>query len=236
MTATSEALFSALEATWPPLSSHRMGPFRVRDGAGGGKRVSAAVLEGDVSVVAIEAVEAQLGAKPLFQLRRGQVAFDQMLEARGYAVLDPTILYSAPISGIAEAPRPVSLLAAWPPLAMQRQVWADGGVGPARIAVMERACDPKNGFVARYKNRVAGAGFIAIHDGIAMLHALQVEPDFRRQGVARYMVRGMAHWAQQNGADTFALAVTQANTDARSLYSALGMTEVDAYHYRERVL
>lgn len=230
MSLTSDQLFKALEATWPPLTARTVGPFRVRDGAGGGKRVSAAVLDGVFSDEALEAV----ADEPLFQVKLGQTALDQALEARGYKVLDPTILYAAPIALIAEAPRPVSLLASWPPLAMQRQVWADGGVGPARIAVMERACAPKNAFIARFQNRVAGAGFIAIDDGIAMLHALQVEVDFRRKGVARYMARGMAHWAMQNGAETFALAVTQGNTTARGLYSQLGMTEADAYHYRER--
>ena len=233
MTVRSDRLFAALEATWPPLSSTRLGPFRLRDGAGGGKRVSAAVLEGAFDDAAFAKAEAQMD-RPLFQLRQGQGSFDQILAARGYRVLDPTVLFAAPIEQIAEKPRPVSLLTAWPPLAMQRQVWADGGVGAARIAVMERACDPKEGFVARFKNRVAGAGFVAVHDGVAMLHALQIEPEFRRQGVARYMVRGMAHWAMQQGASTFALAVTQDNTSARDLYSALGLTEVDAYHYREK--
>ncbi|WP_323035184.1 GNAT family N-acetyltransferase [Pararhodobacter sp.] len=234
MSATSDQLFAALEATWPPLSSRRVGPFRLRVGGGGGKRVSAAVLEGAHSDDALDAVETELGAAPLFQLRDSQSDFDAVLAARGYDVVDPTLVYSAPITLIAEAPRPVSLLAAWPPLAMQRQVWLDGGVGPERVAVMERACEPKNGFIARFQNRVAGAGFVAIHDGIAVLHALQVEEDFRRLGVARYMVRGIAHWAMQNGAKTYALAVTKANFNARGLYSQLGMTEVEAYHYRQK--
>lgn len=230
MSAGSERLFAALEATWPPVSSRKAGPFRLREGAGGGKRVSAAVLEGAFDEAALEAV----ADVRLFQLRRGQEALDTALAARGYGVSDPTVLYAAPIAQIAEKPRPVSLLAAWPPLAMQRQVWLDGDIGPARVAVMERAGGPKNGFIARFKNRVAGAGFIAIHDGVAMLHALQVEPDFRHQGVAHYMVRGMAHWAQEQGAQELALAVTQANIPARGLYSDLGMQEVDAYHYREK--
>ena len=230
MTVSSDRLYAALEATWPPQSSHRAGPFRLRDGAGGGKRVSAAVLEGAYSDAALD----DLGDLPLFQLQAGQDQLDNALYGRGYSLIDPTVLYSAPIEQIAEKPRPVSLLDAWPPLAIQRQIWADGGVGPARVDVMMRACDPKYSFVARFQNRAAGTAFAAIHDGIAMLHALQVEPDFLRQGVARYMVRGIAYWAQQNGAQVFALAVTQANTSARALYSQLGMTEAGAYHYREK--
>ena len=226
----SDALFAALEATWPPVSSQTNGPFRLRDGAGGGKRVSAAVLEGAFSEAALDA----LGPQPLFQLRTSQSALDAALGNRGYRIVDPTLLMTAPVDAVAETPRPVSLPTIWPPLAIQRQIWAEGHVGPERIAVMERACDPKMSFIARFQDRAAGVGFLAIHQGIAMLHALHVDPDFRRKGVAHYMVRGMADWARRHGATDFALAVTQANAGARALYTRLGMQEVDAYHYREK--
>lgn len=227
-----EALFAALEATWPALSSRRLGPFRLRDGAGGGKRASAALLDGPFDPAALDAAEA--AGATLFQLRPGDEALDTALEARGYRVIDPSVIYAAPVDAVAEKPRPVSLLAAWPPLAIQRALWLEGGTGPARIAVMERASAPRQGFVARFRNRAAGVGFVALHDGTAMLHALHVDPEFRRQGVARYMVRGMADWAREAGATTFALAVTQGNAPARALYSALGMAEAAPYHYREK--
>ena len=223
----SAALFDALDATWPPAASETVGGYRRADGAGGGKRVSATVLTGEFD-------PADLPDDPLFQVRPGQQALDAALEARGYHVVDPTVLMAAPVATVAEAPRPISLLPMWPSLAIQRALWAEGGIGPERLAVMHRACLPRMGFIARFQNRAAGVGFAAVNRGIAMLHALHVEPAFRRQGVARYMVRGIADWAAQNGADTFALAVTQANAPARALYSALGMAEVSVYHYREK--
>ena len=226
----SDDLFAALEASWPPASSVTQGPFRLREGAGGGKRVSAALLEGAFDEAALDALDA-----PLFQLRPGQEALDRALEARGFRVVDPTILMAAPIDALAEKPKPVSLPTIWPPLAIQRRIWEEGHVGPERIAVMMRACDPKMSFIARIRDKPAGVGFVAVHKGIAMLHALHVEPDFRRQGVAAAMVRGMAYWAGREGAETFALAVTEGNKGARALYSGLGMTDVGAYHYRERV-
>lgn len=226
------ALFDALEATWPPVSSRRIGPFRLREGAGGGKRVSAAVLDGAFTEAALDAVEA--AGATLFQIRSGEDALDAALDARGYRTVNPSVLYVAPVETVAQKPRPVSLLAAWPPLAIQRALWAEAGVGPERIAVMMRACDPKQGFVARFQNRAAGVGFVAVSGGIAMMHALHVDPAFRRHGVARYMVRGMALWAQEHGARSFALAVTQGNAPARALYSGLGMVEAATYHYREK--
>ena len=223
-------LFDVLEATWPPLSREPVGPFVRRDGAGGGKRVSATLLEGAFSDEALNA----LGPEPLFQLRPGQRLLDEALAARGYEVVDPTVLMEAPVEVLAEAPRPVFLLGCFPPLAIQRGLWAKAHTGPERLAVMERACTPRQSFVIRHNDSPAGVGFVAIHKGTAMLHALHVEPQFRRQGVARDAVRGMAHWAGQNGATRFALAVTRGNVGARALYSELGMVEVGEYHYRER--
>ncbi|WP_333829645.1 GNAT family N-acetyltransferase [Pararhodobacter sp.] len=230
------ALQTALEATWPPAARHTCGPFTLREGQGGGKRVSAATLEGSATQAQIDAAEQAmqtLGQTPLFMIR-AQPELDQALEARGYALVDPTLFYAAPIHDAAEVPRPVSLLSCWPPLAIQRQLWADAGVGPARLAVMARASAPRNAFIARFQNRAAGVGFAALHNGIAMLHALEVDPGFRRQGVARYMVRGIADWARGQGAEWFALAVTERNMAARALYSALNMTEAGRYHYRQK--
>lgn len=237
MTLSADRLLAALEATWPPHARHACGPFTLREGKGGGKRVSAATLNGNFDATALDAAEAgmrALGQAPLFMIRQGQAALDTALGARGYDLVDPTIFYVAPIAAIAEAPRPVSLLPCWPPLAIQRQLWLDAGIGPERVAVMQRACAPRNAFIARFENRAAGVGFAALHDGIAMLHALEVEPGFRRQGVARYMVRGIAHWAAGQGAEWFALAVTERNIAARALYSALNMAEAEGYHYRQK--
>ncbi len=231
-----DALHAALEATWPAAAHHACGPFTLREGQGGGKRVSAATLEGEASEAQIETAESAMramGQTPLFMIR-AQPALDQALAARGYARVDPTLFYAAPIGEVAETPRPVSLLSCWPPLAIQRQLWMEAGIGPARLAVMARASAPRNAFIARFQNRAAGVGFAALHNGVAMLHALEIVPDFRRQGVARYMARGIADWARGQGAEWFALAVTERNMAARALYSALNMTEAGAYHYRQK--
>lgn len=118
-------------------------------------------------------------------------------------------------------------------LAIHAQLWAEAGTGPARLAIMARAPDPKSAFIARIENRAAGVAFCAIHGATAMLHALEVPPAFRRKGVARLMVTGIAHWARTQGAETLALAVTTANAPARALYTGLGMAEAGGYHYRE---
>jgi len=78
----------------------------------------------------------------------------------------------------------------------------------------------------------AGAAFVALSEGIAMLHALDVANAFRRRGLGRDMVRSAAHWAREAGASQLALLVTKANTPARALYTGMGFTLASAYHYR----
>jgi ribosomal protein S18 acetylase RimI-like enzyme len=170
---------------------------------------------------------------PLAMLRPDQDVLDAELAALGYGMVDPTLVYAAPVADLAQKPPHVSLFDIWKPLAIMREIWAEGGIGPARLAVMDRAAGPKTAFIARLSDRAVGCGFCAIHDGVAMLHAVEIAPAFRRQGAARTMLHGAAHWAQGQGADWLALAVTEANAPARALYDAAGMQQMTRYHYRQ---
>ncbi len=229
------ALFTATDATWPAAASHAAGAFRVREGRGGGKRVSSATAEGPWSETDIDAAEAmhrRLGQPPLFMIRPGEEALDAALAARGYAVVDPVNVYAAPVEAlIAEVP-PLAAFTIWPPLAIMHDIWAEGGIGPGRLAVMERASSPKTAILGRVRDRAAGAAFVALHDGIAMLHALHIVSDQRRQGSAVKMMRTSAAWAQDNGAKRFSLLTTKANGPANALCASLGMQVVGDYHYR----
>lgn len=227
---------AALAATWPAAALTRLGPVTLRDGAGGGKRASAATLDGPFDPAAIDAALAAMqarGTRPLFRVRAGQSDLDAHLAARGLTVTDPTLFYAAPTAALAAPPRPISLFGLWPMLAIHAQLWREAGTGPERLAVMARAPDPKAAFIARIENRAAGVAFCALHDRIAMLHALEVPPAFRRKGAARLMLSGIAHWARTQGAETLALAVTAANAPACALYTRAGMTQSGTYHYRE---
>jgi N-acetylglutamate synthase len=236
MTVSPERLYAVTEATWPPESVSVSGPFTLRYGAGGGKRVSAATAEGPVTPAdiagAAEAMRA-MGQTPLFQPRAGDDALDAALAAEGYAVVDPVVAHVAPVETLAR--RDLPRLAAVPcasPLAIQAEIWAAGGVGPARLAVMARAVSPKTYLLGRMGDRPVGTAFVAIHDGIAMVHALEVAPSARRQGVGAGLMAGAANWAARHGAGLVALLVTRANVGANALYASLGMEEVEGYHYR----
>lgn len=228
-------LLDVVEATWPAAALHRAGPWLVREGQGGGKRVSAATAEGPVTAADIgqmEAAQAALGQTPLVMIREGEMALDALLAAQGYRIIDPVVVYVAPVAALTGDLPALAAFTIWPPLAIQREIWAEGHIGPGRLAVMDRVAGPKTTLFARVSDKPAGAGFVAIHGDTAMVHAVEVTPALRRQGAGLYMLRAAANWAQAEGATTISLVVTEANAGARALYASLGMVVVEHYHYR----
>ena len=149
-------------------------------------------------------------------------------------MVDETLLYLCPATDLAGPLAHGTAYWTRGRLAIMEEIWAAGGVGADRLAVMDRAVEPKASLLCRAGDRAAGAGFVAISDGVAMVHAVEVLTLRRRKGAARLMMRAAATWSVRNGASWMALAVTAENTAARALYDAIGMTEIARYHYRMR--
>ena len=173
-----KTLYEVTEATWPQASDWEEAGFTIRDGQGGGKRVSAATLAsalGEADIGAAEKAMRGLGQVPLFMLRDGDDGFDAELANRGYSVNDPVNLYAIDAKDLAreDIPRTIAI-PAWEPLRIMEEIWAEGGIGPARIEVMRRACSPRTGIVSRFNDKPAGTSFMAMHQGITMLHAIEI--------------------------------------------------------------
>jgi len=66
----------------------------------------------------------------------------------------------------------------------------------------------------------------------AGLTAIEVDPRFRRQGLASVVTRALAAAAAGRGASRIYLQVTDGNAGARELYRRLGFTDHHGYHYR----
>ncbi|MFE3835999.1 GNAT family N-acetyltransferase [Pseudogemmobacter sonorensis] len=222
-----------MEATWPPHSHRDLGPFRLREGVGGGKRVSAASREAPWRDADLSAAEAAM-AMPLFVLREGDEDLDRALAARGYRIVDPVVACAAPVARLTGDLPPMAAFAHWPPLASALEIWAEGGIGPGRIAVMARVQGPKSAILARTADRAAGVAFVACHGAEAMVHAIEVRPSARRQGTGSTLLRAAANWAAERGAARLSLAVTERNAPALSLYHRAGLEIVGRYHYRAR--
>lgn len=228
-------LYGVIEATWPAQRTRTLGPITLREGHGGGSRVSAATCSGPASdddITAATLAMRNMGQDSLFMIRHGEEAFDSQLDNLGYHIKDPVTLYAAPLDDLCAALPPITAFPSWPPLAAQSEVWDQGGIGPRRLAVMDRATAPKTSILGRVGDKPAGTVFVAVHDRIAMLHALEIGAGYRRRGLARHLTIACANWARDAGATHLTLITTKANTAANALYASLGMTVVGHYHYR----
>ncbi len=228
--------FETLEATWAPVRSFQTGKFTFREGHGGGKRVSASSSEQVFSTAELAEAEAQmvgLGQPNLFSVRHDQTEIDTVLAENGYEIVDPTVLLHCDINVLTAQPvPPVTCFPIWEPLQIMTDIWAKGGIGPARLKIMDRVALPKTGILGRINEKPGGTAFAAIHETSVMIHALEVLPHQRRSGMAGHMMRAAAHWGAAHGATDMMLAVTRANSAALALYSRLGMREIAGYHYR----
>ena len=176
---------------------------------------------------------AELNQTPLFMIREGEAALDALLAAQGYEVIDPVNIYCAPVEALVSEPiPPVTTFTIWEPLSMMCDIWLAGGIGPARVEVMRRADVPKTGLFGRHANRPAATGYVGLHDGIAMVHALEIHADHRCAGLGKHMMRQAALWARDQGATHMSAVCTKANVGANALYPSLGMSVVGSYHYR----
>ena len=231
-----ETLYNVIEGTWPPSAKQALGPWAIRLDDSGSSRVSAATAQAPVTDADIPLAENAMraaGQTPLFMVRAGEGALDDMLAARGYVTKDITNVYAAPIATVAtRRPPPVTSFEVWPPLAAQEEIWAAGGIGRGRLAIMDRALHPKTTLLGRLNDQPAGTVYVGIAANCAMIHALEIGMVHRRQGLAQYLTRAAAFWAQDHGADYLTLVTTQVNTAANALYTSLGMTLVGQYHYR----
>lgn len=67
---------------------------------------------------------------------------------------------------------------------------------------------------------------------IWILNDLFVQPNYRRQGIARLLLNAAEHYARQTGAVRIALSTQISNTSAQALYESLGYTkDIVFYHY-----
>ncbi|MEM7296124.1 MAG: GNAT family N-acetyltransferase [Pseudomonadota bacterium] len=231
-------IFAALEASWPPQERVSCGPFVLRRDESTSQRTLAATQSAEHFTDSdIDTAETQMrawGQTPLFQIRPEHGTLDTALAARGYQKADPSLLYLEVTSKLVGDLPSARAWPVWPPLACQREIWAQGGLDPGRIAVMERAAEPRVSILGRTGDSPAGATFLGALGSIAMLHAVEVDASMRRRGVARQMMVAAANWCAENGIDWLSLIVTEANRAAIAFYERAGFVRVGSYHYRKQ--
>lgn len=236
MQPTLPRLFAAVDATWPAAATVQAGPWTLREGRGGGKRVSAATARGSLreeDVGAAESAMRMMGQTPLFMIRPEDDTLDAMLDRQGYVIVDPVVIRLCPVRQLCDRRLPpVTAFTIWEPLAIMREIWEKAGIGEARQAIMERSCRPRTAVFGRVSDKPAGVAFCAIHDGIAMVHAVEILPEHRKKGLGGWMMRAAALWAAEHRAEWLAVLVTRQNAGGNALYASLGMEVAGEYHYR----
>ena len=236
MTPSGETLLAAVDVTWPAARIITAGPWLLREGLGGGQRVSAASAQSVVSDADIDfAIDglARLGQPPLFMIGPKNEALDYLLDKRGFQIKDPVTVLIAPITNLMRDLPSIAVTPSWPALAVQREIWAAAGIGPARLDVMGRVQTAKTTHLGRSGDIPAGTAFTALSGDLAMLHALEVDPAQKRNGVGRNIMIGAANWAAKQGATWLAVLVVNANHTANAFYNSIGMVNSGfGYHYR----
>ena len=187
-------------------------------------------------VAQCEALYRQRGLPPIFRLVAPLVPaeLDAHLERRGYALVDPTLVLSAPLHAL-------SLPAPSFPLHSMDDIdaWLR-----AHKAVSGTALQATHGrILAAIEGRLllatmqeegepVACALAVVENGLVGLFDLAVAPAWRRQGLARALMIGLLHGAHDVGAQRAYLQVVEGNGPARELYQALGMRELYRYWYR----
>ncbi|TDW70621.1 GNAT family N-acetyltransferase [Kribbella pratensis] len=160
---------------------------------------------------------------------------DVHLEARGYAVRNPTLVQCAALPDVL-AKLPVTAdevnISTSPSAAWMDCWWSvDGRGGAASRTTAEQILARGKALYASIPDgeQVKAIGRLALVDDTAGLYCLAVDERFRRQGLASAVIRGLLQAAT---ARWVWLSVLEDNIPARTLYDNLGFRTVSRYHYR----
>lgn len=232
----SELFWHASDLCWPPIRKKTIGPWVIREGGGGGSRVSSTISAGDYSKEDVSLAEREmqmLGQSNIFQIRNSDEDLDILLRKKGYSLVDETVIYKCKIGEISclNVP-PVTTFNVWPPLSIMESIWDKGGINDARLSVMRRCNVRKTAILGRIENKAAGCAFVSHSEGVSIIQSVFVLPQYRRKGLARYIITEAAKWGVEEDTSYLALMVSKYNKEARNLYDGLGMKRIDSYHYR----
>jgi len=82
------------------------------------------------------------------------------------------------------------------------------------------------------QGRPVAVGLGVVEAGWVGIFCMATLPAFRRQGAGAAVLRSLAEWGRQQGAEQVYLQVTEANVEARPLYAKAGFEMLYTYHYR----
>ena len=228
--------FKLLEDTWPPEKIIHFDNWKIRISEEAGKRASAISLEGfweEDSYRKLKDLLKKLGKSEIFMINQSNNLFDKKLNELNYQIFDRSCVFEIAVTELikSEAPQ-ITIFSIWPALHVQKEFWNSYGIGWQRQAVMNRVPNLKTSILVRSGDNPVASAFVAKSGDVAFLHALVVDRNSRRQGVARALMKYAGQWANKHNCAKLMVVTTETNAAATSLYSSLEFQLVSKYHYR----
>jgi N-acetylglutamate synthase len=232
---------------WRALEEERLGDWRLRAAEGFTGRANSALAIGDPGLslaAATDVVRRWYQARDLPAMvaipyplgRPDRSPVDRLLGGRGWEIrARPVTVMTGDAAAIAREARPLP----WPValdtepsdawLAMYHYLGQE--TPPVARKLLTSA--PWQAFAAVHEGRdVVAIGRVAGAGEWAGLTAIEVDPGYRRRGLAGAVTAALAGVAAGRGADGLYLQVENHNTAARALYRRAGFADHHGYHYR----
>jgi len=244
---TDAAAIRALEETtfaaWPDLASIWLDGWLLRFAAGHTKRansvnvVHAGQAGLDARIAEAERHYRSAGLTPVFRLTPlAEDVLDGLLGARGYAVVEPSLVKTAPmLTGV--SPDPGVTLTDDPETGWLDTYRAAAGLDDQAAvtlrAMLARIAGQPVYAVLRAQDDVLGLAMAVTTAGRVGFFDVLTLPEARRRGVARRIMESLIAWSRDEaGATSMWIQVVAANAPARNLYRHLGFRTAYGYHYR----
>ncbi len=222
----------------PPAETVQLGDWLVALGRGSLMRLNSCSTFGESPrrsmFERIEAVERRYDTRTRptrFRLTELDRHLDDRLESRGYEGSTEVVVMTGPVGGATSGN--VAVASAAGPTWLDRYVeW--GGHDEMRRLELGESLGAQTLDMAAFSSPAAIG--VAVRDSTWVgLFNLIVDPGQRRSGHGRELTSATLAWAARRGAEWAYLQVVAINSQAISMYSALGFTEVYRYHYRTGV-
>lgn len=232
------ALEQAGYDTWTPDDTAELGGWTVHATDGYTRRVNCARGQGALPTdpdirAAVTSWLIERGATPIVRVTPllDASTVEGIKRFWGYRAVDETLVLTAPVRR-ASPTRPVGRMACDDDDFLAELARLNGR-SPETAAVRKR-------MMTRVANRASGlwipgvgVGLVVASDRFAAVYSVAVEPNARRQGVAKAIMAEAGAWSAERGCDTTFLQVLGNNKAAVRLYESLGFAQRYSYHYLE---
>jgi ribosomal protein S18 acetylase RimI-like enzyme len=222
---------------WPAYEQRPHDGWVLRHAGGVTKRANSVLPLGNPADLAGAIAEAETfyagrGLPCVFSIGPGATpGLDGELAARGYQVVDPTVIMAGPV--VREPVLDKVRVEERPWLGWLETWWAVDGRYGSGLVEAERIC---TGVPAWYAAVEEDGVPVAVGRGVPQgdtlgVYCMATLPSARRRGLARSVLRALVR--HFDGTSAY-LVVTSRNQGARALYGSEGLTVKGEYHYRAR--